>query len=169
MSSTSKSTPSKGGWRHLEQVWRRRRVLEDVEGGFAAFFHQLQAFRPSWNHAIQWERNGFTALDAGIKFLAVQKGAAVVNRHLVVGVRRCACAHHSVLILKARCSRVDAVFAAVFSQKRLTFFFDSRLDLELLSTSSFSLRTSASASAAVKVASPTGGFKSRLQRCAVDA
>ena len=90
--------------------------LRDVEGGFAAFFHQLQAFRPSWNHAIQWERNGFAALEAGIKFLAVQKGAAVVNRHLVVGVRRCACAHHSVLVLKARFGRVDAFFAAVFGQ-----------------------------------------------------
>ena len=98
--------------------------LRDVEGGFSALFHQLQALCPSWNHAIQWKRNGFAAFEAGIKFLSVQQGAAVVNRHLVICVGGRALSHHGVLVLKARFGRVDAFFAAVFGQKRLTFLFD---------------------------------------------
>ena len=38
-------------------------ICRDIKTEFVAFFHQLYAFGPAFNHPVQWKTDGFTAFD----------------------------------------------------------------------------------------------------------
>ena len=82
---------NKGGIRRDGSSGRRTcaigQVLRNVKCGFAAFLHQLKSFSPTANDAIQWKRNGFSALVTAVELLSIEQRSTVVNGDLVVGVR----------------------------------------------------------------------------------
>ena len=68
-------------------------LLGNPEAGLLAFEHQLQAFGPAGDHAVEREGRRLAAHDRAVEHLAVGRPAGVVHRHLAVrladAVRRC--------------------------------------------------------------------------------
>jgi hypothetical protein len=92
---------------------------EETELG--TFAHQLHAFRPARDDAVQREVDGLIALVGAVKLRAAEERAAVVNAHGVGGLGALACSGGQNEVLQTAGGRDDAFFFAVFFEKLFTF------------------------------------------------
>ncbi len=62
-------------------------IRRNEEFDFAAFFAELEAFRPAADHAAEWEFDGLIAFVGAVKLGAVEERATVVDLDRVRGFR----------------------------------------------------------------------------------
>ena len=62
-------------------------IRGNEEFDFAAFFAELEAFRPAADHAAEWELDGLIPFVGTVKLRAVEESATVVDLDGVRGLR----------------------------------------------------------------------------------
>ena len=48
-----------------------------------SYLHQLQTFRPAWNHLIQTKGNGLATIHRTVKHRAISQGAVIMHHHFI--------------------------------------------------------------------------------------
>ena len=93
------------------------KVRGDVEGVFAAFGHQLQAFNPAGNNVGHAEGDGFFAFQRAVEDSAVEQTAFVVYGDAVFVGRFGTFAFFFDFVLQAALGGFHAIFLAVFIEE----------------------------------------------------
>lgn len=97
-------------------------VGRDEEFVFRAFLHQLHAFGPAGDDAVERELDGFVALVGAVELGAIEERAAIVNEHGVGGHRAFARAGSEDGVLQAAGRGFNVGFFAIFLEESLAFF-----------------------------------------------